>query len=55
MRLKELFVGEPQHLVIDPCGVTDAQHTDAAVHKLLTDPVYRHVALRTDHDLCLAP
>ena len=55
MRLEAPLVGERQHLVVDACGIADAQDVHPTVHQLFRYPVYRHVALRTNQHLWLAP
>ena len=55
MRLEAPLVGERQHLVVDACGIADAQDVHPTVHQLFRYPVYRHVTLRTNQHLWLAP
>ena len=54
MGLEAALIGEAEHLVIDACGIADAQHVDAAVDELLADPVDGHIALRANQHLTLA-
>ena len=54
MGFETLLVGKTQHFVVYARGIADAQHTQSAVDKLLTDPVDRRIALRTDKYLRLA-
>ena len=55
MGLKLTLVGERQHLIVDTRGVAYAKDRDAAVDKLLGNPVDSHIALCADHDLILTP
>ena len=54
MSLETTFVGEAQHLVRDACGIAYTQHTYAAVHQLLRNPVHSHVRLGAYQHLILA-
>ena len=54
MRFKLSFVCETQHLIVHSGRITNAKDIDTTVDKLLTNPVYSHITLRTNHHLTLS-
>ena len=54
MGLETPLIGEAQHLIVHPSGVSDPQNVDTPIHKFLTNPVYSHITLRANEHLTLA-
>ena len=54
MSLESALIRKGKHLIVNACGVTDAQHTHPTVYKPFRNPVDRHVALCTNQHLTLS-